>query len=199
MNHPEAGLYDHVATLLDALGKDPNAVATSLRNDDVRGMRGSALAHPVCRWLIRLVPDVGVVLGLDNVHIFRPGPGSTLQGVTVPMPAPVLGFVVRFDDGEFPELELWLGPPLAVAGEPSPMTFVSQQLADTMVLPRVPAQGSAVVVDDEAVGNRAGLAGEYVPSRDLVRLERPVTGHLHLAVDQPRPAGGADPTTTGVR
>jgi hypothetical protein len=199
MTSPATGLYDHIATLLDTLGDEPGAVAANLRNDDVRGMRGSALAHPVCRWLIRLVPDLAVVLGLDNVHVFRPGRGSSVQGVTVPMPAPVQAFVDRFDDGQYPELELWLGPPLPPADEVSPVKLVPKQPADTMQLPVVAARASAVVVDREAVGNRAGLAGEYVPSRDLVRLERPVTGHRNLTLHQPRPAGGADPTAAGVR
>lgn len=206
MNDPAGGLYDHIATLLDALGEDPGAVAASLRNEDIRGMRGSALAHPVCRWLIRLVPDLGVVLGLDTVHVFRPGQGSAVQGVTVPMPASVLAFVERFDDGQYPDLELWLGPPLAPGADVNPVRFVRQQLPDTMLLPCVPAPspagvvaGSTVVVDSEVVGDRAGLAGEYVPSRDLIRLEGPVTGHPHLPIDQSRATGRADPTTTGVR
>lgn len=205
MNYPAAGLYDHIATLLDALGEDPGAVAANLRNDGVRGMRGSALAHPVCRWLIRLVPDLGVVLGLDTVHVFRPGRGSSVHGVTVPMPAPVQAFVDRFDDGQYPELEIWLGPPLASAGEVNPVRFVPQQLpnpmslADTMLLPCIPVRPSAVIVDSEVVGHRAGLAGEYVPSRDVFRLERPVASHRHLAVDELRPAGGADSTAAGVR
>lgn len=205
MTCPAAGLYDHIATLLDTLGEDPGAVAANLRNDGVCGMRGSALAHPICRWLIRLVPDLGVVLGLDTVHVFQSGQGPATHGVTVPMPAPVLAFVERFDDGQYPDLELWLGPPSAPA-ELSPVRFVPQRLADTMRLPCIPVRGSAavaaistVVVDGEAVGDRAGLAGEYEPSRDLIRLERPVTGHLHLAIDQPGPTGRADPTATGVR
>ena len=205
MSTPAAGLYDHIATLLDTLGEDPGAVAANLRNDGVRGMRGSALAHPVCRWLIRLVPDLGVVLGLDTVHVFRPGHGSAMQGVTVPMPDSVLAFVERFDDGQYPDLELWLGPPLPRGAELNPVRFMPQPLPDTMRLPCIPVRGSAVVasstvvVDGEVVGNRAGLAGEYVPSRDLVLLERPVTRHRHLAIDESRSAGRADPTATGVR
>lgn len=199
MIYPVAGLYDHIATLLDTLGENPGAVAANLRNDDVRGVRGSALAHPVCRWLIRLVPDLGVVLGVDNVHVFRPGRGSAMQGVTVPMPAPVLTFADRFDDGQYPDLELWLGPSVTLPSEPDPVRLVPHQMADTMQLPCVPARASAVVVDGEVVSDRAGLAGEYIPSRDLIRLEGPVTGHSDLTIDQLGPAGGADSTAAGVR
>jgi hypothetical protein len=147
MTQPVAGLYDHIANLLDAMGDHPSAVATSLRAEDVRGVRGSALAHPVCRWLIRLVPDLGVVLGLDTVHVFRPGRGPAMQGVTVPMPPAVRAFVDRFDDGQYPDLELCLGPPLAIGGHDSPIRYQPQPMTDTVPLPLVPARGSAVVLE----------------------------------------------------
>jgi hypothetical protein len=151
MTYPVAGLYDHIATLLDTLGEHPGAVASNLRSEDVRGVRGSALAHPLCRWLTRLVPDLGVVLGLDTVHVFRPGRGPTRQGVTVPMPPPVRGFVDRFDDGHYPELELCLGPPLAAAGYESPIRFLPQQVADTMPLPLVRTPRPAAVIYGEVI------------------------------------------------
>jgi hypothetical protein len=116
MTHLAAGLHDHVATLLDAMGEDPGAVATTLRTEEVRGVRGSALAHPVCRWLVRLVPDLGAAIGLDTVHVFRPGTGLTMQGALVPLPTAVREFADRFDDGHHPDLELRLESPVANLG-----------------------------------------------------------------------------------
>lgn len=106
-----SGLYDHIANLLDTMGDDPATVAATLRAEEIRGMRGSALAHPVCRWLVRLVPDLGAVIGADTIQVFRPGRGHSMQSVLVPLPAQVRAFADRFDDGQHPELELWLGPP----------------------------------------------------------------------------------------
>lgn len=183
MSQPDTNLYDHIATLLDTLGEDPGAVAATLRGDDIKGVRGSALAHPVCRWLIRLVPDLGVVLGVDNVHAFRPGRGTAVQGVTVPMPPPVQAFVDRFDDGQYPGLELWLGPPVSLTAEPDPVRLVPQQLATTMQLPKVTARAAAVVLDPEVVAERSRPAGEFVLSRDLIPLERPAPDEGDLPID----------------
>ena len=110
MTHQPAGLHDHVATLLDAMGTDPVAVASTLRAEEIHGIRGSVLVHPVCRWLIRLVPDLGAVLGRDTVNVFRPGRGRVIHGAVVPLPDAVRAFADRFDDGEHPELELSMLP-----------------------------------------------------------------------------------------
>ncbi|HEY8474998.1 MAG TPA: hypothetical protein VIL37_20570 [Natronosporangium sp.] len=172
----DPNLYDHIAGLLETLGEDPGAVAAQLRSDDIRGVRGSALAHPVCRWLIRLVPDLAVVLGVDNVHVFRPGRGNAIQGVTVPMPAPVQAFVDRFDDGQYPGLELWLGPPTPPEPEPEPadpVRLLPQQLATTMQLPRVAARAPVVVLDPETVAERTRPAGDFRLDRDVIQLNRP--------------------------
>lgn len=124
MTHQPAGLHDHVATLLDAMGTDPVAIATTLRAEQVHGIRGSVLVHPVCRWLIRLVPDLGAVLGRDTVNVFRPGRGRSIHGAVVPLPDAVRAFADRFDDGEHPELELSMMPPpippSVASAEPGP-------------------------------------------------------------------------------
>jgi hypothetical protein len=61
------------------------------------------------------------------------------------------------------------------------------------------ARRSAVVVDQEPVADRTGLAGEDVPGGQLVGLQGPVGRHPHLTLDEPGAAGGADPTLAGVR
>lgn len=185
-----AGLHEHVANLLDALGDGAEAVATSLRTEEVRGVRGSALAHPVCRWLVRLVPDLGAVLGPDTVQVFRPGREVALHRAIVPLPPPVRAFADRFDEGHHPELELCLAPPSLM---PVPQLPVGRRrpdpARDTLRLPAVRAPASPVIVDGEVVGDRAGLAGEDVPGGELLRFQRPVARHRHLTVDQSGPAG----------
>src|SRR5699024_3178094 len=56
-----------------------------------------------------------------------------------------------------------------------------------------------VVVDRDLPGRRPGLAGEHVPALELVGFERVVLPHLYRALDEPGPAGAADPARAGER
>jgi hypothetical protein len=107
--NPDSTLHDRVAFLLDSMGEAADAVAATLRVEEVRGVRGSAVAHPLCWWLIRLVPDACVVLGKETVHATLPGVGPSRQDAVVALPVPVRTFVDQFDGGQHPDLELWLG------------------------------------------------------------------------------------------
>lgn len=161
MTHQPAGLHDHVATLLDAMGTDPVAVASTLRAEEIHGIRGSVLVHPVCRWLIRLVPDLGAVLGRDTVNVFRPGRGRAIHGAVVPLPDAVRAFADRFDDGEHPELELSMLPRPITPSETATPAGEADPPASTApgsALPVGPDEGEAAEPAGPAPSAEAAVA-----------------------------------------
>lgn len=170
MIRPDTNPYDEVARLLDTLGGDPHQVAATLRVAEVRGVRGSAVAHPVCWWLVGLIPDLCVVLGPETVQVSIPGRGLARRGAVVPLPPAVRSFAQRFDDGQHPDLELWLGrwrpvrqveahpgrPGRATTGEPRAAIMAAPDpMADTIRLAPLPASGAGSVIDGELVPDRA--------------------------------------------
>lgn len=164
MSHPTSGLHEHVAGLLEAMGDDPVTVAGTLRTEEIRGMRDSVIAHPVCRWLVRLVPDLGAVLGEETVNVFRPGRGQTRHGAVVPLPPAVRAFADRFDDGDYPDLELSLSAP---------------------VLARLP-QSAARAAEPAPVPGTAQAAPAPAPAADLrLPAPDPLTDTLRLSAVQP--------------
>ena len=93
--------------LLAALGADPDAVANSLKAADVLGRPQQACGCPVAVYLRReLSLGAGCVrVDKDAVWAYdRVGDRKELWEM-VPLPAPVAGFVRRFDHGGYAELD----------------------------------------------------------------------------------------------
>lgn len=102
---PDTSAYDEVVRLLETLGDDPDQVAATLREEEIRGLSGSVVAHPVCRWLTRQDPELCVVLAPGTVQVL-PGGDGTRHGVVVPLPPAVRGFIQHFGEGKHPDLEV---------------------------------------------------------------------------------------------
>lgn len=90
---------DHVSLLLQSLGDTQNDVAASLRKLNCRGHRNSGGECPVARFLIWAgCTDVFV-----DHHIFS-ATAPNGQQVCCSTPRAAAAFVLRFDDGVYPDL-----------------------------------------------------------------------------------------------
>lgn len=80
------------------LGETPDAVADSLRKTGVRGYRGCCFSCPLARYL--KARGFGfVTVGVNSVVCVVPKETTKHR-----LPAAVLEFVKRFDDGLYPDL-----------------------------------------------------------------------------------------------
>src|SRR5690606_21485376 len=157
---------------------------------------GSVLVHPVCRWLIRLVPDLGAVLGRDTVNVFRPGRGRAIHGAVVPLPDAVRAFADRFDDGEHPELELSMLPRPITPSETATPAGEADPPASTApgsALPVGPDEGEAAEPAGPAPSAEAAVAEPV--SAGPAKPERPEEA---ASPAPPEPAVPVEPTGSPV-
>ena len=95
--------------MLEELGRTPDEVADSLRAAGIRGVRNTVrFLNPVVRYARKFLPDAQ---GIDLIQgdrlriIFANG---TVSEVAVP--EVVLRFLEGFHRGQYPDLELPIGP-----------------------------------------------------------------------------------------
>lgn len=85
-----------VPELMRVLGDDPNTIARRLRKLDIIGDH-SCYGCPIAQYLWPNFPGMGISVGMYTVTIGR---------VTTQLPDAVKMFVVGFDSGNYPFLEL---------------------------------------------------------------------------------------------
>lgn len=91
--------HDSVSFLLESLGDTPEDVAASLRKLGCRGYSHCPGTCPVARFLLS-VGCTDIVVS----HIWLVATGPNGQVASHRMPPAVGAFVLRFDDGWYPEL-----------------------------------------------------------------------------------------------
>jgi hypothetical protein len=95
--------------MLDELGMTPDAVADALRARGIRGVRNTVrILNPIVRYITSHFPDarsIDLIL-VDQLRIvFASG-----EATEVPVPEAVLRFLEMFHRGEYPDLEMPIGP-----------------------------------------------------------------------------------------
>ncbi|MFG2056655.1 DUF6292 family protein [Micromonospora sp. NPDC048930] len=95
-----------VAAALAGLGGDRHEVARVLAASGVRGWPGDPDMDPLCRWLSREMPGLGVWLGTGFVRVWTPG-----DVAQVPLPEPVAGYLAAAAAGAYAHLRLTFTPP----------------------------------------------------------------------------------------
>jgi hypothetical protein len=90
---------DDLTTMLRSLGNAPEDVAASLRRQNCRGYRGMPATCPVAVLMRRAGYHH---INVDHVAAAAIGPGGFQ--CCHPVPSAVGAFVLRFDDGWYPEL-----------------------------------------------------------------------------------------------
>lgn len=95
--------------MLDALGRTPDEIADSLRARGIKGVRNTArFLNPIVRYVYSVTTDV---YGIDLIQADRLRIVFANKQVTeVPVPEAVLAFLDLFHRGQYPDLEMPVGP-----------------------------------------------------------------------------------------
>ena len=95
--------------MLEGLGQTPDEVADSLRLESIRGVRNTVrILNPIVRYVVARTPDareVDLILGDHLRTVFADG-----HRTEVAVPGAVLRFLEAFHRGQYPDLELPIGP-----------------------------------------------------------------------------------------
>ena len=95
--------------MLEDLGRTPDEVAHALRAHGVRGVRNTVrILNPIVRYVTAQLPDARAIdlILVDRLRIvFASG-----EKTEVPVPEAVLRFLEMFHRGEYPDLEMPIGP-----------------------------------------------------------------------------------------
>ncbi|MEV7264005.1 hypothetical protein AB0N38_10680 [Micromonospora aurantiaca] len=192
------------AAALAGLGGTAHEVARSLGDAGLRGWPGDPDMDPLCRWMAREVPGVGVWLGAGFVRVWQQRDGLR-QIADVPLPDPVAEYAAAAAGGAYPWLRLSWAPPTVpvphvdLGGGPEPPWWpdVGRDVdrADP-VNPTSPAGGEqhhAEDVTEAAAVDPTPLAGQR-PSA-VAAPARPAQGVPAARPAPPTrqvPAGGGD-------
>jgi hypothetical protein len=104
------GYANGAATLLDNLGHDADAVANTLRSQDIRGIRNAVRQlNPVCRYIQKCAVGIAQVTIRSRELLILTFTDERRQEVQ--LPKAVKEFLTAFDQGAYPDLVL---PPEAV-------------------------------------------------------------------------------------
>ena len=104
------GYPNGAAKLLDDLGHDPDAVANTLRAQEIKGIRNSVRQlNPICRYIQKC--GLGITQATIKSRELLVLTFSDERRQEVQLPLPVKGFLTAFDKGAYPDLIL---PPEAV-------------------------------------------------------------------------------------
>jgi hypothetical protein len=107
--------------MLRELGETPDQVANVFRVLGIKGVRNTVrFLNPVVRYthcLVKNALGIDIILG-DRLRIYVPE-GSSRE---VEVPTAVVQFLERFHRGEYPDLELDVGPDGVVDAYPISMT-----------------------------------------------------------------------------
>lgn len=102
-----------IGLLLQSLGRTAEQVAESLRQNGIRGVRGAACGCPIYEWLVRALnrharPDMQVLIDSVGYAIgFRvQRPGEDYAWGSTSASSPIRDFIVAFDKGIYPGLEV---------------------------------------------------------------------------------------------
>lgn len=95
---------------LESLGSTADEVAQTLSSRGITGRRNSGCDCPVARFLQAEVPETARLwwfsgYWVDGEYIQLPLSMSELPETRVDVPQPVYEFVLRFDSGDYPDLE----------------------------------------------------------------------------------------------
>jgi hypothetical protein len=95
--------------MLDELGTTPDEVADALRARGIRGVRNTVrILNPIVRYTTAQTPDARAIdlILVDRLRIvFASG-----ELTEMPVPTAVLRFLEMFHRGEYPDLEMPVGP-----------------------------------------------------------------------------------------
>jgi hypothetical protein len=104
-------LTSRLDALLSGLGDTADKVADSLKAKAIQGVRNTVrILNPIVRFLQDALHESGV--GLDMVtpgNLRARAPDGTISNTLLPQP--VLDFLARFDQGDYPHLEMVPKPP----------------------------------------------------------------------------------------
>jgi len=104
------GFPNGAAKLLDDLGQDADAVADTLRSQEIKGIRNAVRQlNPICRYIRKNA--VGITQATIRSKELLVLTFSDERRQEVQLPAPVRDFLAAFDQGAYPDLTL---PPEAV-------------------------------------------------------------------------------------
>lgn len=115
-------LHEDVAAVLARLPHGADAIAQLIADEQLRGIPGSALLHPLARWLTRALgdPHSAWLTGAGLTHVV-----SMHAVALVALPLHAARFAALFDEGEYPDLQLPRpSAPQCVSG-PAPGTAVA--------------------------------------------------------------------------
>jgi hypothetical protein len=91
---------DELVVLLGTLGDTSDQIAAAFVAKGIKGETGSAYRCPVAKWLIAETGCREAEVDQADVCVRRDGGGS----LWVTPPEPVADFIVRFDEGDYPDL-----------------------------------------------------------------------------------------------
>jgi hypothetical protein len=95
--------------MLDALGRTPDEVADTLRARGIQGVRNTVrILNPIVRYVTSQIPEARAIdlILVDRLRIvFASG-----EVTEVPVPQAVLEFLEMFHRGEYPDMEMPIGP-----------------------------------------------------------------------------------------
>lgn len=90
---------------LRSLGNGPTQVAATLWSRRIRGDRNKPNSCPIAKWLKKeygAEAQVGAVMEYPD---FESVDEVKVNGVVVRMPRAIIQFIIKFDKGDYPELE----------------------------------------------------------------------------------------------
>jgi hypothetical protein len=95
--------------MLDALGTTPDEVADTLRASGIQGVRNTVrFLNPIVRYVHGKLDNVYSIDLIQGDSLRIEFANSVVTEVAVPMP--VLRFLERFHQGQYPDLEMPAGP-----------------------------------------------------------------------------------------
>lgn len=134
------------AAALAGLGGTAHEVARTLGDAGMRGWPGDADMDPLCRWMARELPDVGVWLGAGSVRVWQQRDGLR-QTADVPLPDPVAEYAAAAAAGAYPWLRLsWVPPTVPVphvdlGGGPEPAWWPDEDVSAAAAVDPTPLAG----------------------------------------------------------
>jgi hypothetical protein len=95
--------------MLDDLGKTPDAIAASLRQRGIKGIRNTVrFLNPIVRYAYSVAPGAYGIDLIQGDHLRIEFAGG--ERIEVPVPQAVLDFLDLFHRGKYPDLEMPISP-----------------------------------------------------------------------------------------
>ena len=89
---------------VDHLGKSSEEIAEKLRSENIRGIKNDGFLNPLSKFL-SVALDLNVEIYAANEYASFVNPGRKYPWLAVNLPQSARDFLIRFNNGEFPDLE----------------------------------------------------------------------------------------------